>query len=94
MAEITEKASRHFNREPLGLLSPGDFDRFRSRAKTNGELSARLLMAELDMYLSYLNNTYHFDNTNARVSLENTGIRAPRFNGYFTRMADRVRPGG
>jgi hypothetical protein len=93
MAEIIESASRYFDRERLVLLSPGDFERFRSRAKNNGKLSDRLLMEELDMYVAYLNNQLHFDDTNARASLEKAGIQAPRFNGYFAKMAACVRLG-
>jgi thioester reductase-like protein len=93
MEEIIDSASVFLNREKLVLLSLEEFDEFRARAKNNGRLSDQQLVSELDMYLTYLNKTLHFDDSNTRASLQGTGIRAPRFSAYFAKMAESATAG-
>ena len=84
VAEITELASRYFDRPPPRVLDPGEFERYANTLP--GRQGSALRQAA--SYFPYFAVRTEFDNTEARKRLEPAGISASPLAAYLERLLD------
>lgn len=84
VAELTELASRYFDRPPPRVLAPDEFARF--AAQITG--LQRTALEQSSIYFPYFAIDTLFDDAGARARLEPAGIRVSPLRDYLDRLLD------
>lgn len=84
VAELTELASRYFDRPPPRVLEPDEFARFASGARG----LQRTAIEQGSVYFPYFAIATNFDDARARARLEPAGIRVSPLSDYLGRLLD------
>jgi thioester reductase-like protein len=84
VAEITELASRYFDRPPPRVLNPAEFADYATTLPSRQGTALR----QSAIYFPYFAVRTEFDNTKARARLEPAGITASPLAAYLERLLD------
>jgi nucleoside-diphosphate-sugar epimerase len=84
VAEITELASRYFDRPPPRVLDPVEFAQYADKLPSRQGSALR----QSAVYFPYFAVRTEFDNAGARARLEPAGIRASPLAAYLERLLD------
>jgi thioester reductase-like protein len=91
LEEISELASRHFERKRFAIVPPEEFAAYVAKMKDGFGEQELSMIKEIMLYMPYLTGVLRFD---CSKTVRETGLEAPPVRSYFGKMAEYIRKAG